>query len=108
MGAGGAMLLRIPYFYYHSNHVGHQLLKDSSHLTPTHTGAVATATTEATDKQVSAKLPEGLLGRVYIPALQLKAPLVQGTKDKQLAVGVGHLETSVMPGKNRNEYYCGS
>ncbi|QQE78726.1 class D sortase [Alicyclobacillus sp. SO9] len=100
VGAGGAMLLRIPYFYYHSNHVGHQLLKESSQLNPTHTGAVATATTEATDKQVNAKPPKELLGRVYIPALQLKAPLVEGTADTQLAVGVGHLKTSVMPGKD--------
>lgn len=40
-----------------------------------------------------------LMGIVQIPALSLKAPLVQGTNDNVLSVAVGHLPVSAMPGE---------
>jgi sortase A len=40
-----------------------------------------------------------IIGEVVIPALSLTAPLLQGTNAYQLQAAVGHLITSVMPGK---------
>src|SRR5579885_3106251 len=38
------------------------------------------------------------LGLLEIPALDLTAPVVEGTTEDQLSVAVGHLSTSVLPG----------
>jgi len=94
--AGAALLLRIPYFYYHSAKTGAHLLEEANQITQT--GGNSTANS-ASSAGASLSLPKGLLGEVYIPALQLRAPLVEGTDDAQLSVGVGHLKTSVMPGQ---------
>jgi len=48
-------------------------------------------------------IPEGgLVGRVEIPKLHLSAVVFQGTDDKVLDRGVGHLDGSALPGEQGN------
>lgn len=48
-------------------------------------------------------IPEGgLVGRVEIPKLRLSAVVFQGTTDKVLDEGVGHLDSSALPGQPGN------
>ncbi len=44
-------------------------------------------------------LPSGVVGILRIPSLKETAPIVEGTTMAQLAIGVGHLQDSVMPGQ---------
>jgi sortase A len=42
------------------------------------------------------------IGSLTIPALDLKSPIIQGTSEPELALGVGHFISSTMPGENDN------
>ncbi len=42
------------------------------------------------------------IGRLEIPVLKRKLPLVEGTTDESLKIGVGHFSQSVMPGVSDN------
>jgi sortase A len=44
----------------------------------------------------------GLVGKVEIPRLHLSAVVFEGTDDPILAVGVGHLQGSALPGQRGN------
>lgn len=46
-------------------------------------------------------------GSLVIPSLKLKIPLIEGTGDKELAKGVGHYRTSVLPGEPDNSVLAG-
>lgn len=46
-------------------------------------------------------------GSLVIPRLKLKLPLIEGTGDKELARGVGHYRTSVLPGEPDNSVLAG-
>jgi sortase A len=83
----------------HSNRVGESLIKKlenarnkAAHATKGTTAATCTTTTSTAG-------PQGLL---VIPAIGLTAPVEEGTDDAELNVAVGHVPTSVWPGKNGN------
>ncbi|NMP24160.1 class D sortase [Sulfobacillus harzensis] len=78
---------RVAWFHLHSDTVGHRLVHQYIH-----------AETVGLTKSYST-LPSGVIGVLSIPSLQEKAPIVAGTDMGQLAVGVGHLTDSVMPGQ---------
>ncbi len=42
------------------------------------------------------------IGRLTIPTLKLKLPIIQGTGEKELKEGVGHFTQSVLPGEDDN------
>lgn len=46
-------------------------------------------------------------GSLVIPSLKLKLPLIEGTDDAELAKGVGHYRTSVLPGEPDNSVLAG-
>lgn len=46
-------------------------------------------------------------GTMEIPALDRKLPLIEGTEEKQLSIGVGHVITSVLPGEPDNSVLAG-
>lgn len=50
-----------------------------------------------------ARLPEGeLIGRIEIPRLHVSTIVFEGTDDKVLSIGVGHLSGSALPGEPGN------
>jgi sortase A len=55
------------------------------------------------EQPVAARLPHvgERYGRVVIPRLDLRAPIVQGSAEEQLAVGVGHVVNTYLPGMGR-------
>lgn len=106
--AGVVVLARIPYFYIHSHVVGNQLLGQaqnmiaSSNITTTvqPSQSAASNSVPLSTVSISANLPaKSVLGEVQIPKISLTAPVIQGTADSELNVGVGHLIASVMPGQ---------
>ncbi len=54
---------------------------------------------EATRREAGAS---GLVGRIEIPRLQLSAMIVEGTTDRALMRGVGHVERTAFPGEGGN------
>jgi sortase A len=48
-----------------------------------------------------------VFGKVTIPKLKKELPLIEGTDEKELAVGVGHYEYSVLPGEHDNTVLAG-
>lgn len=46
-------------------------------------------------------------GTMTIPRLNRVLPILQGTNEKQLAQGIGHVENSVLPGENDNLVLAG-
>ncbi|MFB5190699.1 class D sortase [Alicyclobacillus fastidiosus] len=82
------VVARVPYFYIRSSVEGKALLKEAA--AKNKLGAPTNAIYKTGD----------LIGRVSIPKLGLEAPLLEGTDDAQLAVGAGHLASSVLPGRN--------
>jgi len=46
-------------------------------------------------------------GTMEIPALDRTLPLIEGTEEKQLSIGVGHVITSVLPGEPDNSVLAG-
>lgn len=113
--AGLIVLAAIPFFYLRSAYVGHQLLKQANAAVGNSVADINLVSpgSNATSNQTSPsqlqltsetmKVPHfatgQLIGEVKIPALSLQAPLIQGTAAQQLEVAIGHLSTSVMPGK---------
>ncbi|NMP23900.1 class D sortase [Sulfobacillus harzensis] len=90
---GVVVLGRIPFFYLRSWYVGHHLASSALKAAPgraTKGEAVATATS----------WPTNVLSVMKIPSLGVTAPVLQGTQDAELNVGVGHLRASVMPGQD--------
>ncbi|MGH7730157.1 MAG: class D sortase, partial [Candidatus Eiseniibacteriota bacterium] len=53
----------------------------------------------ATRKEAEAS---GVVGRIEIPRLRLSAPVVEGTSDRALRRGVGHVERTAFPGERGN------
>jgi len=52
---------------------------------------------------IGKQIPEGgLVGKVEIPKLHLSAVVFQGTNDKVLDRGVGHMDHSALPGQSGN------
>jgi sortase A len=50
-----------------------------------------------------ARLPEGeLIGRIEIPRLHVSTIVFEGTGDKVLSIGVGHLSGTALPGEQGN------
>jgi len=55
------------------------------------------------DLSTGKQIPEGqLVGKVEIPKLHLSAVVFQGTNDKVLDQGVGHMDHSALPGQPGN------
>ena len=44
----------------------------------------------------------GVVGRIEIPRLKLSAPVIEGTSDRALRRGVGHVEHTAFPGERGN------
>jgi sortase A len=59
---------------------------------------------EATRREAGAS---GLVGRIEIPRLKLKAMIVEGTTDRALMRGVGHVERTAFPGEGGNVALAG-
>jgi sortase A len=94
-----AIVGHIAYFYYRSDHVGHQLsIKEQKLITQVQQSSGSKVISCAPPGQNdSSPTPAGLL---TIPAIGLqKAPVVQGTDGPQLNVAIGHVNTSVWPGQ---------
>jgi sortase A len=51
--------------------------------------------------------PQERIGTVTLPSLNLSWPIYQGTSDAELARGVGHYLTSVLPGESDNAVLAG-
>lgn len=104
--AGAVVLAQIPFFYLRSSIRGHQLLHQAQQQLasagagqpgqPVQAGQSVSLTRLQLMKPAH---PGALLGELSIPKLGLKAPVLQGTDDKELDVGSGHLTTSVLPGQ---------
>ncbi|QSO48332.1 class D sortase [Alicyclobacillus mengziensis] len=104
--AAAVVLGSIPFFYFRSAIVGKHLLQQASTLVNRTNSNMNSTTQNAQSVQA---ISEGLnvpafqagqiIGEVVIPTLSLQAPLVQGTNPSQLDTAVGHLVTSVLPGK---------
>lgn len=93
MAMGLLILMKIPYFYWHSQTQGSKLIKNAK---------AKTVTVKQVNHAVSniKKPSKGeTIGLVNIPFLSLTAPILEGTTDKILNHGSGHLSTSVMPGE---------
>lgn len=104
--AAAVVLGSIPFFYFRSAIVGKHLLQQASTFVHRANPNVNSTTQNAQSVQaISKKLnvpafqAGQIIGEVVIPTLSLQAPLVQGTNASQLDAAVGHLVTSVLPGK---------
>ncbi|WDL95845.1 class D sortase [Alicyclobacillus sp. ALC3] len=105
--AGLVVLARIPYFYIHSRIRGNQLLHQAQHLitssnlTTTVTSTTSSGTTvPMSTVSITTHVPaKSVLGELQVAKIGLTAPVLQGTSDSELNVGVGHLSASVMPGQ---------
>ena len=63
---------------------------------------------EPTVSQVKAIVKEGdVLGRIDIPRLRVSVAVLQGTKSRTLRLGVGHIETTPLPGDPGNSGIAG-
>ncbi len=94
-----AIVGHIAYFYYRSDHVGHQLsVKEQRLITQVQQSSGSKVVPcNPPSQNSSSSNPAGLL---TIPAIGLqKAPVVQGTNGPQLDVAIGHVNTSVWPGQ---------
>src|SRR5579875_2592283 len=103
--AGLLVGAQIPYFYLRSHVEGSRLIRQAEHVANSGTATAQTNTiipihnVETGDTETLATTaPGAVLGLVNIPALQLTAPLLEGTDDAELNVGAGHLSQSVQPG----------
>src|SRR5688572_617414 len=57
------------------------------------------------DEQADAKRKvghDGLIGRIEIPSLGLSAVVLEGTAERTLRRGVGHVERTAFPGEHGN------
>lgn len=102
---------KIGYFHYRSATEGGDLLQQAASLTrpesttPDQTADLEKDTVpkaagnETTQANAPARKHPGLLGLLEVPDLHLKAPIVEGTGESQIAVAVGHLSTSARPGE---------
>jgi sortase A len=61
---------------------------------------VASATRREADES-------GILGRIEVPRLGLSAPMIEGTSNRALRRGVGHVEHSAYPGERGNVALAG-
>lgn len=86
-----------------------QLIKQSFLLTKTIVVKHKPENPPRTFKGVYAKRPKSgeMLGSVEIPSISLNSPLVHGTLEKHLKLGVGHYAGSVLPGENGNVIISG-
>jgi sortase A len=94
MFSGIILLLKIPYFYIHSQVIGTKLIKTEKAKTP-----IIETTTYHAVSNVKAPSNGKLIGMIQIPSLSLNAPILEGTTTSVLDEGAGHLTTSVMPGE---------
>ena len=104
--AVGAWQLEITLWTNHSNRVGHQLVQQflknralanplgSTQIIPPGSAALASCGSSPGSGEAQ--------GVIEIPKLGVVAPVLQGTDDAQLNVGVGHDPNSVWPGINGN------
>lgn len=92
--SGLLLLLKIPYFYLHSQIAGAKLIKTEKTDTP----SIKTTSYHAVSN-VQASSMGSLVGTIQIPSLSLTAPILEGTTTEVLDKGAGHLSTSVMPGE---------
>ncbi len=88
---GIAIIIAVPFFYYHVHSAGKALLNkaDSQFNESQQPAHLAIPVSEETDT---------LFGVIQIPKLQLEAPILEGIQDKEINQAVGHLPTSVLPG----------
>jgi sortase A len=101
----------VPYFYWHSRFEGEQLIKQAEKVV----SGQQNQTSAQSENQIVSSFPllpvvngytqtlpsltpDSVLGLVSIAALHLTAPLLEGTTDNVLNVGVGHFERSANPG----------
>lgn len=86
-----------------------QLFKQSFLLTKTIVIKHKPENPPRTFKGVYAKRPKPgeTLGNVEIPSISLNSPLIHGTLDKYLKLGVGHYAGSTLPGENGNVIISG-
>jgi sortase A len=87
-----------------------------SHDTPAHNTLVQTAIAQQQSKNtptvnwvVYKKRPAvgEKIGELIIPKLKIKLPIVEGTDEAQLEKGIGHYQTSVLPGEPDNSVIAG-
>ena len=104
--AGVLVLSSIPFFYFRSAVVGKHLLLTAQTLVSSSSAKENSITSNAypvPTMSAGLNIPVfntgQVIGEVVVPNLSLQAPLVQGTSASQLESAVGHLVTSVMPGK---------
>jgi len=63
----------------------------------------ATAATRGRSSLPSSRLAQGeLIGRIEIPRLRVSTIVFEGTGDKVLSIGVGHLSGTALPGEQGN------
>ncbi|ARU61009.1 hypothetical protein CBW65_07840 [Tumebacillus avium] len=102
--AGTVWLLQIPYYFHRSDTVGGDLLHkaqavasaEPKDLPQEPEPAQPAAQTPPTEKGTSAA-PDPL-GVLHIPALELQAPIVEGTEERQISVAVGRFTGSAKLG----------
>lgn len=101
--AGGALAYRVEEFLHHSSSSARALVRDFEASQPatqaagTGTGGLSPAAASCTSTA-----PGGARMLLEIPALHEIAPVLEGTSDATLGVGVGHLASSPWPAAGGN------
>lgn len=86
VGLGVLLACWVALFQWHSSTAGRRLVHHY-------------LTAETVTLTNAGHLPSGVVGVLRIPFLKETAPIVEGTSMARLAIGVGHLADSVMPGQ---------
>lgn len=102
MLAGLVWLSQIPFFFLRSDAVGGELLAEALDTVSGVPREVAqtppASTTVGQEVGSGADSTTSPLGVLHIPALELTAPIVEGTEEEQISVAVGHLTGSAKLG----------
>ncbi|MBS4214357.1 class D sortase [Neobacillus rhizophilus] len=98
---GLCLLISIPLYFIQSHASKTKLLKDYNKQEQALTSDFATDY-QLPPKPINRKnqKDDDLIGKLVIPKISLEVPIVEGTDQKALKKGAGHLTTSVAAGEN--------
>ncbi|MBU8915850.1 class D sortase [Neobacillus sp. 114] len=98
---GLCLLISIPLYFIQSHASKTKLLKDYNKQEQALTSDLATDY-QLPPKPINRKnqKDDDLIGKLVIPKISLEVPIVEGTDQKALKKGAGHLTTSVAAGEN--------
>lgn len=107
----GIVLLLVPiigavYTYYEARRLYADFLKDlenTSQITAyTKDKGNAVQPPPSQQEEEAEKHDKGVLGKIKIPSIEADLLLLEGTGEKALALGAGHLENTAFPGETGN------